>query len=88
MLYSMYFAYIFVLVNTTGICIQVISEQDCRGDLVDVSRQIADQCKSNELSLDDIDHYRIGSKLKGILCACSFAFNLVLYIIFVAENWV
>ena len=56
---------VLILVNTTGICIQVISEQDCRGDIVSVSKQIADQCKNNELSLDEIDSHIVGSKLKG-----------------------
>ena len=59
--------HLFIIVNTTGICIQVISEEDCRRNFVDVSRQIAEKCESNELSIDEIDSYSIGSRLKGRL---------------------
>ena len=70
----------FVIVNTTGICIQVISEQDCRRDFVDLSRQIAEQCESNELSIDEIDSYSIGSRLKGrFYISPSFATTLIYF---------
>lgn len=51
--------------NTTGICVQVICEDDCRKDIVEVSKEIADSCDAKELKIEEIDASLVNSKLKG-----------------------
>ena len=54
------------LVYTTGVCVQVISEDDCRKDIVDVSKQILEQIDSQLIDDSDIDSSLINSKLNGV----------------------
>ena len=54
------------LVHTKGICIQILSEEDGRQDLVDVTNEISEDVNSGVISPSEIDAIMVGSQLKGL----------------------
>ena len=54
------------LVHTKGICLQILSEEDGRQDLVDVTNEISEDVNSGVISPSEIDAVMVGSQLKGL----------------------
>eukprot|EP00112_Aurelia_sp_Birch-Aquarium-sp1_P026744 Seg97.8 transcript_id=Seg97.8/GoldUCD/mRNA.D3Y31 product="Dehydrodolichyl diphosphate synthase complex subunit Nus1" protein_id=Seg97.8/GoldUCD/D3Y31 len=53
-------------VHTKGICIQILSEEDGRQDLVGVANEISEDVNCGAISPSDIDAVMVGSQLRAL----------------------